>query len=147
MGRVLTDYGQYAYDHEGYAAEVLDDGSLTGTPSGDTVPRMIGQMVAACGCGWTGATRYPSRNPFDHGAEDLALAEWERAHARPTLEGARVDTWDRLGAVLRTAPLLSTSGQEFTALPRDQQLVVVEETLAALRHATELAHQLRGPDR
>src|SRR5947209_1167694 len=138
MGRMLMDYGQYDYDHEGYAAEVLDDGSLTGTPSGDTVPRMIGQMVAACGCGWTGATRYPSRNPFDHGAEDLALAEWERAHARPTLEGARVDTWDRLGAVLSTAPLLSTSGQEFTALPRDEQLVVRAETLAGLRQATEL---------
>jgi hypothetical protein len=32
---VLTGYGQYAYDYEGYTAEVLDDGSLTGTHSGD----------------------------------------------------------------------------------------------------------------
>jgi hypothetical protein len=106
MGVVLTEYGQYAYDHEGYVAEVLDDGSLTRTASSDTVPRMVGQMVAACGCGWTGKTRYPTKSPFDHKAEELALAEWERNHARPALDSGRVKNWNRLGAVLRSAPHL-----------------------------------------
>lgn len=144
MGMVLTGYGQYAYDHEGYAAEVLDDGSLTSTPSAETVPRMIGQMVAACGCGWTGTTRYPTKNPFDHGAEDLALAEWERSHARPALAGARVQNWDRLCAVLRAAPTSSITGPEFTALSEQQQIDTLDETVTALRYAIDLARQLRG---
>jgi hypothetical protein len=146
MGMVLTGYGQYAYDHEGYAAEVLDDGSLASAPRGDTVPRMIGQMVAACSCGWTGKTRYPAKSPMDHGAEALALAEWERSHARPTLEGARAENWDRLCAVLRAAPTSSTSGREFTASSEQQQIDTLDETLKALRYATDLARQLRGSE-
>jgi hypothetical protein len=59
MGSFLARYGDDAYDHEGYVAQVFDDGSLTGTCSNDTTPRMIGQVVAACDCGWTGSTRYP----------------------------------------------------------------------------------------
>jgi len=78
MGTITGDL----YDHEGYAAQLLDDGTLTGS---ETQPRKVGQVVAACGCGWHGATRYPSRDPFDEEAEALALAEWEAEHARPLL--------------------------------------------------------------
>jgi hypothetical protein len=86
MGTVLTGYGDAGYDHEGYAAQVLDDNSITGTYSDTTKPRMIGQVVAACDCGWTGKTRYPiTTRPFDQDAEQLALTEWEHTHARPTL--------------------------------------------------------------
>ncbi|MGH3795635.1 MAG: hypothetical protein ACRDSP_12165 [Pseudonocardiaceae bacterium] len=77
MGTLLTGYGEDGYDHEGYAAQVLDDGSITGTYSNATCPRMIGHVVAACGCGWAGTTRYPCPGPFDEQAEALALAEWE----------------------------------------------------------------------
>jgi hypothetical protein len=66
MGTVLIGYGDAGYDHEGYAAQVLDDNSITGTYSDKTIPRMIGQVVAACDCGWTGTTRYPTTTgPFD----------------------------------------------------------------------------------
>ncbi|MGH3910841.1 MAG: hypothetical protein ACRDRM_08405, partial [Pseudonocardiaceae bacterium] len=89
MGTILTGCGEDAYDHEGYPAQVLDDGSITGTSSTQTRPRMIGQVVAACGCGWAGTTRYQCPTPFDTQAEALALAEWEISHARPVLDRAQ----------------------------------------------------------
>jgi hypothetical protein len=70
MGTFLTSYGDDAYDHEGYAAQVLDDGSLTSTYSEDTTPRMVGQVEAACGCGWTGTTRYTEPEGYAEVAED-----------------------------------------------------------------------------
>src|SRR2546421_12658012 len=102
MGTILTSFGDDAYDHEGYAAQVLSDSSLTGTYSDDTEARMIGSVVAVCGCGWSGTTRYPTTSgPFDETANELALGEWEREHARPVMEGRRADTWDRLRTLLR----------------------------------------------
>ncbi len=90
MGTILTSYGDAGYQHEGYAAQVLDDGTLTGTHGPDTRPRMVGQVVAACDCGWTGTTRYPTREEYDEHAEALALAEWEHTHARPVLAAAQL---------------------------------------------------------
>ncbi|MQA26036.1 MAG: hypothetical protein GEU94_11300 [Micromonosporaceae bacterium] len=101
MGTILVFYGDAAYDHEGYAAQVLDDGTLTGTYSAETEPRMVGQVVAACDCGWTGTTRYPTRELFDEHAEDLALAEWEHTHARPVLDQAQRGELSELEARLR----------------------------------------------
>jgi hypothetical protein len=69
-------------DHEGYAAQKLPDGTLTGTWTEDFTA-----YVAACSCSgpgqseWHGSTEYP---PTDEG-EEAALAEWERVHARPLL--------------------------------------------------------------
>ena len=97
MGTILTSYGDAAYDHEGYPAQILDDGTLTGTSSTETRPRMVGQVVAACSCGWAGATRYPSRREGD----EAALAEWEHTHARPVLVAAQAAELDRLQAQLR----------------------------------------------
>ena len=51
MGTILTAFGDAAYDHEGGAAQLLADGSITGTYSRETRPRMIGAVVAACSCG------------------------------------------------------------------------------------------------
>jgi NTP pyrophosphatase (non-canonical NTP hydrolase) len=85
MGTILVNYGDAADDHEGYAGQVLDDGSITATYSNETRPRMIGAVVAACGCGWQGTTRYPTTELFDTVAEERALAEWETQHAVPTL--------------------------------------------------------------
>ena len=57
MGTILICYGD-----AGYAAQVLDDDSITGTYSDATIPRMIGQVVTACDCGWTGMSPLPHHN-------------------------------------------------------------------------------------
>lgn len=36
MGRIFTSYDAAGYKHEGYAAQVLDDGTLTGTHGPET---------------------------------------------------------------------------------------------------------------
>lgn len=148
MGTLLESYGNDGYDHQGYAAQVLDDGSLTSTYSDETQARMVGQVVAACGCGWTGRTRYPTTGQFDEAAEELALDEWERGHARPTLEGLRAAGWDRLHAVVRqlaASRTATTTGAQFIAVPPAEQLDMLDATLAALNRATALAGQLRAP--
>lgn len=147
MGLILTSYGNAAYEHEGYAAQVLDDGSLTGTYSNETEPRMIGQVVAACDCGWTGTTRYPTTDPFDEAAEGLALAEWERDHARPTLEGHRARAWEQLRALVRqlAESHATTTRARFGELAPGEQRVVLDRTLEQLARATDLARQLRAP--
>lgn len=145
MGTVLVGYGDAAYDHEGYAAQVLDDGSLTGTYSNETMPRMIGQVVAACECGWTGSTRYPAVDVFDDAAEELALAEWEHTHAVPVLRRTQADKWDQLCVVVRRlADSHSTATRELVErLSPDARLDFIDETLAALDRARELAGELR----
>ncbi len=147
MGTILESYGDDAYDHEGYAAQVLDDGSLTSTYSDDTRPRMVGQVVAACGCGWTGTTRYPSTEPFDDAAHDLALAEWERDHTRPLLQGLRADHWARLRTMVRelAESHATTTRTRFSGLSPGEQRELLDRTLARLGHATTLAYQLREP--
>jgi hypothetical protein len=147
MGVILCSYGDGAHDHEGYAAQVLDDGSLTSTYSDDTRPRMVGAVVAACGCGWTGSTRYPERERYDDAAEDLALAEWEHDHARPTLQGLRAEHWTRLGALLRQLAhsYKTAGGALISGLTPTEQRELLERTLAGLDRATTLARQLHEP--
>lgn len=82
MGTTIADL----YEHEGYAARKLPDGTLTSTwaDTGEFVA-----FVPACACAgsdsrwdsWYGSTEYP---PTDDG-EEAALDEWERVHARPLL--------------------------------------------------------------
>jgi hypothetical protein len=148
MGTILESYGDDAYDHEGYVAQVLVDGSLTSTYSDDTKPRMVGQVVAACGCGWTGTTQYPTTaGPFDEAAQDLALTEWERDHARPLLEGLRADHWARLRTLVRQLAEFhaTTTRTRFSGLSPVQQRELLGRTLARLGDATALVRQLREP--
>lgn len=103
MGTILASCGDAAYDHEGYAAQVLDDGSLTTTCNTQTKRRMVNEVVAARGCGWTGTTRYPTTTQlFDEQAEELALGESEHAHARPLLARLQRAELARLRALLRS---------------------------------------------
>ncbi|MEJ7716365.1 MAG: hypothetical protein WKF40_12055 [Thermoleophilaceae bacterium] len=91
MGTILSSYGDAGYEPRGLRrASVLDDGTITGTYSSSTIPRMTGHVVAACGCGWTGTTRYPVPAVilFDEQAHELALGEWEHTHAVPALSAA-----------------------------------------------------------
>lgn len=148
MGTFLGGYGEDAYDHEGYAAQVLDDGSLTATYSDQTQPHMVGQVVGACGCGWTGTTRYPTPSgPFDEVAELRALGEWERDHARPTLEGLRAERWDRLRRLVRglAESHATTTRARFRDLSLAEQRALLDRTLASLGRAIALGRQLREP--
>ena len=144
MGTILTSYGDPAYEHEGYAAYVLDDGTLTGTWDPDTRPRMTGERVAACDCGWTGTTRHrgADADPLDEQAEAIALAEWEHTHARPVLEQAQHRDLGELSDRLRNLGSTATGLPE--AAPRRE---LTEQLQAILRHlsaATALAERLHA---
>jgi hypothetical protein len=146
MGTILTAYGDPAWDHEGYAGQVLDDGTITGTYSNDTTPRMIGTVVAACSCGWAGTTRYPAKELFDTEAEDLALAEWENQHAIPTLEDTRVEQCAELAAGLRalgTAHADQLAGQALAGRSRTEQRALLDRVLAHLDRVADLARGIR----
>jgi hypothetical protein len=100
MGTILTAYGDPAWDHEGCAGQILDDSTITGTYSNDTIPRMIGVVVAACSCGWAGNTRYPTDGePFD-GRRTRPHRVGEPAR-RPHLDRGRAEQCEELAARLR----------------------------------------------
>ncbi|HKR48722.1 MAG TPA: hypothetical protein VJT72_03920 [Pseudonocardiaceae bacterium] len=146
MGIVLTGYGDAGYDHEGYAGQVLDDNSITGTYSDQTTPRMIGQVVAACECGWTGTTHYPTpTGPFDHDAEQLALTEWEHTPARPTLRRLQREESARLGRhLLGLACYIDhLATDSFEAQPRAARLDLLNQVRENLGRAVELARHLQ----
>jgi hypothetical protein len=73
MGVVIEDL----WDHEGYAARRLADGTLTSTSIRD-----FDAYVGACGCGWRANLNYP---PTEAG-EQAALEHWHQGHATPLLE-------------------------------------------------------------
>jgi hypothetical protein len=146
MGTILTNYGDAGYEHEGYAAQVLEDGSLTSAYTAETTPRMVGRVVAACGCGWAGTIRYPTTmGPFDEEAQALALTEWEHSHARPVLQGLRLESVRRLRGVLeglaRQVPRLAP--ESLASSPAAGRLQVIERVLGELHGALELARELR----
>jgi hypothetical protein len=108
---------------------------------------MVGQVVAACGCGWTGTTRYTEPERYAEVAEDLALTDWEREHARPVLEGLRADHWARLRTLVRelAESHATTTRTRFSDLSPIEQRELLDRTLARLGDATTLVHQLREP--
>jgi hypothetical protein len=67
------------WDHEGYGARRLPDGTLTGTWTWAT--REFTAFVAACGCGWHADREHP---PTEDG-EEAALVQWDAEHATPLL--------------------------------------------------------------
>jgi hypothetical protein len=105
MGHVLDIGVDVAYDHEGYAAHVLQDGTLTGTYSADVDPLKTGKLRAACACGWTGPRNWdnddesPAGWPSDE-LEDVILADWE-THVRGLVDTKRSSDADTLERVLR----------------------------------------------
>jgi hypothetical protein len=141
MGTFLTSYGDAGYGHEGYAAQVLDDGALTSCYSDETEARMVGQVVAACGCGWTGTTRYPCPEPFDEAAHELALGEWEQSHARPVLQRVQQADLDRLQRRLQDLGTAQLSGGDRSARQLAEQL---GQVTCALETAADLARRLAG---
>jgi hypothetical protein len=140
MGTILSSYGDAGYEHEGYVGQLLDDGTITGTYSSSTIPRMTGHVVAACGCGWTGTTRYPTRELFDEQAHDLALGEWEHTHAVPALSAAVRDRTRRLPRLLSSLAADLDAQREDATAP--QRAAVLERTLRGLDDARVLAQDL-----
>ena len=141
MGTILTSYGDPGYEHEGYAAYVLDDGTLTGTWGPDTRPRMTGELVAACSCGWTGTTRHrgADSDPLDEAAEAIALGEWEHTHARPVLERAWHGELGQLQATLRNLAAMDLTSEGQSPQEQVKQLARLR---AALRRTSDVAQRL-----
>ena len=74
MGVILDDL----WDHEGYGARRLADGTHTGMWS--LASASFEAYVASCGCGWEGGAHPPTEDGYES-----ALHEWEDDHARPLL--------------------------------------------------------------
>jgi hypothetical protein len=142
MGIALTGYGDTGYAHEGYAAQLLDDNSITGAHSDESEPRIIGQVVAACDRGWKDTIHgHTTTGPFDENTERLALAEWEHTHPKPALRRLQREELDRLGQHLRA---LASHSAELT---HDACRDLIDQVLDDLALATELARQLRDAKR
>jgi hypothetical protein len=90
MGVLLEDL----YEHEGYGARRLPDGTLTGTWTQATA--VFDAYVAACGCGWHGDVDYA---PTEDG-EACAIDHWRLTHAEPLLARQATRRRDQLGRVL-----------------------------------------------
>ncbi len=117
------------YDHEGYAARKLGDGSLTGTWTAATAA--FAAYVACCECGWTATVEHP---PTEAG-EDAALDDWT-AHADQQ-QAAQQDRHRReLAEVLRALGGIAAYADNPANLPR---IVRAAERARAL--AGELADQ------
>jgi len=114
-------YADLIGDHEGYAARVLPDGSLTGTWSFEI--REFSGYVAACGCGWRGGREYP---PTDAG-EDQADGEWDRTHLQPLIARAHRG-WD---AWAERAAGMARQAARHVAAGRYASVVAVLDRLAA----------------
>ncbi len=80
MGTIIEDL----YDHEGYGARRLADGTLTGVWSTETA--RFEAYVASCACGWHGGEHPPTEAGYE-----AAVDEWEAEHARPLLAQAVPD--------------------------------------------------------
>jgi hypothetical protein len=90
MGLILGDL----YDHEGYAARRLPDGTLT--PTWTAATDEFTAYQAACGCGWHATREHP---PTEDG-EELAIQQWEREHGEPLLARQAERRQLELGRVL-----------------------------------------------
>jgi hypothetical protein len=124
MGSLIEDL----WDHEGYAARRLPDGTLTGTLSYAT--REFTAFVPACGCGWSGDREHP---PTDEG-EEAAISQWRVEHAEPLL--ARQAERRQL----RLARVLEWLGSQAGRLEDPATLARVRRTLGS---AADLAAEVQ----
>lgn len=145
MGRVLDIGVDVAYRHEGYAAHVLQDGTLTGTYSADVDPLKTGKLRAACACGWTGPRDWdnddedPAGWPSDE-LEDEILADWE-AHVRGLVDAKRAEDDDTLVRVLRG---FSRNADDLAAARRGDGDDTAEDVLKRIRGNLQYAAKLVG---
>jgi hypothetical protein len=112
------------YDHEGYAARKLPNGTQTGTWTQATAA--FTAYVAACACGWTATTEHP---PTEAG-EDAALSDWA-GHADQQQAAQQARRRQQLAETLR-------------ALGRLAELVGQPATLPRIARAATRARNLAG---
>ncbi|PSK93015.1 hypothetical protein CLV30_13142 [Haloactinopolyspora alba] len=72
-------YSDRIGDHEGYAAQLLPDGTETSMVL--DLSEITGHR-AACECGWRGATVHPPTEAGEQQADD----EWEARHLEPLVD-------------------------------------------------------------
>jgi hypothetical protein len=124
-------------DHEGYAARLLPDGTLTASWTADT--KEFVAWVAACDCGlpgysshgrttWYGTVEYP---PTEDGREQ-ALQEWKQTHADQLLQQAAP-----AGLSQRVTDLLT----ELQELMRTRPMSALPELRRIERHADRLLRE------
>lgn len=134
MGAILDDL----YDHEGYGARRLTDGTITAGWTAETAE--FETYVAACACGWHGGGEHP---PTDEGYE-AAVDEWERDHARPLLAETVPASVSRAVADVKQA-IGNLAGQRPRAALRAADDLA--EWTGALRHRLGLAASTGAVDR
>jgi hypothetical protein len=144
MGTIY--FGPYAdaigaYDHEGYAARILPDGTETGTWTYET--REFVAYRARCDCGWRGQHTYP---PTDDG-EDQAKEEWDHDHLRPLID-AEADKHTVPAGTLLAFILDLRASLTFMVNARGEQEALTERSrgvLDAVEHLEQLLDdQARG---
>ena len=141
MGMIYDDL----YDHEGYAARRLPDGSLTGTWSRDT--DTFTGYIAVCSCGWTGDHPHPPTEAGRRAAED----QWDNTHARPLLAVAVPARITELVDNLREEIAELASDRPLAARTVAQRLTAWSEHILQRTATAELQRQLdpidrQGPD-
>jgi hypothetical protein len=99
------------YDHEGYAARKLEDGTLTGTWTAATAA--FTAYVACCECGWAATAEHP---PTEAGA-DAARDDWA-AHADQQQAAKQHQCRRDLAGVLRALGRLAAEVDQPATLPR-----------------------------
>lgn len=99
MGRFYCEDG--LYEHEGYLALILPDGTDTST-HGHGIPSCIGH-VPACACDWRGTPTFEHPGEDWPATEDELLEEWENHIADVR---ARSRSRDLYGAVNRARAAL-----------------------------------------
>jgi hypothetical protein len=134
MGVVMEDL----WDHEGYAARRLPDGTLTGTWTLAT--REFDAYVAACGCGWRGSVDYlPTQT-----GQAFAIDQWRSEHAEPLLARQATRRREQL------ASMLGWLSQQRDRLQDPDSLRRVSEGLAwagELAERLERDHARQAPER
>jgi hypothetical protein len=137
MGAILDDL----WDHEGYGARRLPDGTLTATWSEGT--SAFDAYVAACSCGWHGG-----EHPSNKGGHQSALEEWEADHARPLLAEtvpasvatAIADAKQAIGRLVRERPAAAVRALDDLG----SWSGVVRERLAAPDATRQAADRMRA---
>jgi hypothetical protein len=117
------------YDHEGYAARELQDGTLTCTWTQATAAFVA--YVASCECGWTADQAHP---PTEAG-EDAALRDWA-GHADQQQARQQAQRRQQLSETLRALGHLAELVDQPATLPR-----IARAAQRASELATELADQ------
>jgi hypothetical protein len=134
MGSFIEDL----WDHEGYGARRLPDGSLTGTWTAATA--VFSAHVAACSCGWHGEREHP---PTDDG-EQAAIEQWETEHATPLLARQMTRRRAELAQVLRALGGIADFVDNPTNLPRIARAV---ERAGELTDAVQRDLARQAPER